>query len=64
MKASWTPSFRGKIKSLIILPEAPGEFSWVCNSPWVFSSTSVSRVPKTWFVFFQTYPIDSHALES
>ena len=23
-----------------------------------------SRVPKTWFVFFQTYPIDSHALES
>ena len=23
-----------------------------------------SRVPKTWFVFFQTYPIDLHALES
>ena len=22
---------------------------------------TISRVPKTWFVFFKTYPIDSHA---
>ena len=41
MKASWTRSFRGKIRSLIMLPEAPGELSWVSNSLWVFSSTSV-----------------------
>ena len=41
-------------------PNAPAGNFW--NGSAII--TDYSRVPKTWFVFFQTYPIDSHALES
>ena len=26
-----------------------------------YLNMTISRVPKTWFMFFKTYPIDSHA---